>query len=208
MIEEKINEQEYPIIGAIGAASPTVPYNPTTGVKTGYFLRELIEKKGGSLFTGGMEGVGIDIYVGIALYCKEHKTTEDHFFVLFPEGDLKPADGKYEEIASKVIGKPLTIIGAGKDFEQRRAGVAEAANLLVVLNGGDGTTDEVIRAIQKGKRVYCLRGTGGTADLLIDYKECPVVRSDIGLENKELIIPVDSIDELISKIEDNYKGTQ
>src|SRR3990167_6541755 len=89
---------EHPIIGIIGATQPLPGYNPREAVKLGYLLRQSMEKKG-TLFTGGVHGVGVDIYRGIIDYCLE-KNVSDKFFILFPDINSNPPE-EYFNLAKK-----------------------------------------------------------------------------------------------------------
>ena len=82
-LEEITNKYESPIIGIIGATSPLPGYDSDDAYRMGYELREIVNDKG-VLFTGGVSGVGLDVYRGIVDYCVE-KDVEDRFFVLIPD---------------------------------------------------------------------------------------------------------------------------
>src|SRR3989344_4806210 len=87
--EEIRTKHEKPIIGIIGATSPLRDYTKEMGIELGYKLRGFLEGKQGSLFTGGVPGVGADVYEGISKYCEENNL-EDRFFVLVPEDEFVP----------------------------------------------------------------------------------------------------------------------
>ncbi len=123
-LEDKIrSEKEVPIIGIIGSTSPINPYTRNMGVDVGYELRKYLNDKKGTLFTGGVNGVGVDVYTGVLKYCIENygkrvlpfkkNIPDDRFFVLVPEEMEMPLfhgifkeENIHESSFTKVIYEP------------------------------------------------------------------------------------------------------
>src|SRR5947207_839694 len=66
------------VIGVIGSTSPTSPYRGHMGFLVGYMLQEMLGDKN-TLLTGGVEGVGVDVFCGYAA----HKSS-GNFVALIP----------------------------------------------------------------------------------------------------------------------------
>lgn len=227
---DKIKEfYESPIIGVIGATVPSKDYESTMGIQTGYGLRKMITRSGGSIFTGGVQGVGVDVYSGIIRFCIENATKtgkmiDDNFFVLIPhfapvmneapaflletQVRLAPYNvpTQYELIARFTASRELGVVRAGHDMDERREYVAKVADMLVVVNGGHGTLDEALNALQLGKRIVTVATTGGSARLLSDLvngniseqKKAALKKVGLFVDNVDTskICCVDSLDEL------------
>lgn len=183
---ERITGKKRPLIGVIGAAKPTGEYSREVGRLAGYKLRKYLEGNEGTIFTGGVNGVGFDVYAGIVrfhleTYLKDDRLLEDMFFVLTPESEAVPKE--YIDL-SRIVAR-LEIVRVGADLEQRRTCLAEVADVLIVLNGAYGTLDEAVKGLKNSKRVVTLPSTGGTADLLAAIKEGSLDRVKIE-ELKEL----------------------
>ncbi|NQU98635.1 LOG family protein [Candidatus Woesearchaeota archaeon] len=214
-------EKGIPVIGVIGASSPDDKYDERIGIEVGHMLREFIGKKGGSIFTGGVSGVGIDTYIGVLRFCfetagKGDKVLDDNFFVLIPEhgtktyndhGGGEDAEGKYmppKKYFDLAVGSrngKLDIVRVGNDMAERRAYVSEIADVVVAINGGEGTIDEACHVLDAGKHVICMAEYGGAAAALFKYKHGLL---DISLEeeiNKDLIIGVESVYEMVSELQ-------
>lgn len=176
-----------PLIVAIGASWPTIGYKPAVAMRVGYELRGMIESFGGSLFTGGVEGVGVDFYRGVINYCKEKELKEDRFFVVYPEIGMRPPM-RYDNYAAE-IGGNLAIVKGGKDMMERRQRLAETADFGVVLNGSHGTLDEAVQIIKAGKTLFALNSTGGVARLLRRYNMGQFLRN------------FDNIDDMLVELE-------
>lgn len=192
-LEEIIEKYERPLIGIIGATSPLPDYDSDDAYRLGYELRRAVEKKG-TLFTGGVHGVGLDAYQGITDYCAE-KGVEDKFFVLFPEIEIEPPN-EYFTLAEKTKNRILKVERAGKDMEERRSYVAAVADVLVLMNGAEGTLDETMKGLYLEKPVICLQNSGGAAEVISKLK-----RGEIETQlkvNRDLIKPFDSISEAIN----------
>ena len=192
-LEEITSKYERPIIGIIGAASPLPGYDSDDAYRLGYELREVVDKKG-SLFTGGVSGVGIDVYRGIVDYCLE-KRVEDKFFVLSPNIEFELPQ-EYFRLAERTKNGALRVEKVGQDMEERRSYVGAVADLLVVVNGSTGTIDEALKGLFLGKPVVCLQNSGGAAEVISKFKKGEI---DIPLNvNRELIKPFDSISEAVN----------
>jgi len=192
-LEEITAKHEHPIIGIIGATSPLPDYDSDDAYRLGYELRQVVDSKG-SLFTGGVSGVGIDVYRGIVDYCLE-KGVDDKFFVLFPNMDFEPPQ-EYFKLAGKTKNGVLRVEKVGQDMEERRSYVGAVADLLVLVNGSVGTIDEALKGLFLGKPVICLQNSGGASDVLSRFKKGEI---EIPLNvDKELIKPFDSISEIVN----------
>ncbi len=198
-LEEITSKYESPRIGIIGATSPLPDYDSDDAYRLGYELRDVVNRKG-SLFTGGVSGVGIDVYRGIVDYCLEHGV-DDKFFVLFPNMKFEPPK-EYSELAEKTKGGILRVERVGEDMEERRSYVGAVADLLVLVNGARGTIDEALKGLYLGKPVVCLQNSGGAAEVISKVKRGEI---DIPLDiNKELIKPFDSITEIVNYLSNEF----
>ena len=190
-------EKEQPLIAVIGATLPTEEYKKEMGMGAGYALRKYIDNRRGTLFTGGVDGVGVDVYTGIMRYCIDklescrflRKMPDDRFFVLVPafdhirvEQDSSPSESRYIIVRFEVPeayralgviseGGKLNVVTAGSDMEERRNYLAEIADVLITINGGMGTLDEAITANKNRKPVITLSYSGGAASLLHSIKD-------------------------------------
>lgn len=196
---EKVrSKHSMPIIGVIGATNPDAAYSSEQGIKVGYELREFFHNRSGSLFTGGVEGVGVDIYTGVLRFCieqgmKEQRFLDDKFFILIPEYAERPIEMPYiahavwaADIKNVmdpyvppneyfVLGRltkngEIAIVRAGKTMAERRAYVGEIADALVAVNGGLGTLDEARYCLKENKPVFAVDTTGGAAQILAEIR--------------------------------------
>ncbi|VVB77632.1 Uncharacterised protein [uncultured archaeon] len=207
VLEEITRKYEYPILGIIGATVPSEDYPEDETVELGYRLRELIQENNGTLFTGGVSGVGLDFYRGVIDYCKRNGV-DDKFFCLFPNFDgteVNPPE-EYYELANE-INKQLSVERFGRDMEQRRMAVGPVADSLVLVNGSSGTLDEAIRSLAYEKSLITLKNSGGAADIILDIKEGRLPRPDFPL-NLDLIQPAKSIDEIVDYLSSLYFNKQ
>lgn len=151
LISDVRAQETLPIIGIIGAGWPQPPYHERMGIEVGEVLRKFLRNRG-TLFTGGIGGVGIDAYVGVTRYCvtqreKTQEPVDDRFFVLIPQevacettaGEFfaQPYEPPqlYHRLAQLSKKSPLKIIRAGKTMAERREYVARIADALVIING-------------------------------------------------------------------------
>ncbi len=207
----------HPLISVIGAISPSREYVKEMGFETGFALREFIEKRRGSIFTGGVDGVGVDIYAGILAYCLRNgsqQSQDDRFFVLVPQfvipnrrEDLDKSfeyapPQSYEALAMLNSNQQLGIEVAGVDMSERRRYLAEVADVFVALNGGLGTVDEATMALQHGKSVVALANSGGAAGILAAIKTSQL---DVKIENelRRYHVPLDEL--MQPHLKDNIK---
>ncbi len=178
-----------PIIGVIGASNPDFYYCSQMGIVAGFLLAKRCHEKGGSIFTGGVDGVGSDVFTGVAMYCAKNKVKVP-FFVMIPNGyehveysadqdiesdeqldselkatieilpfNLSSAYTSIEQIAEVEIEKVRT----GKEMSERRLYVAKGCDILVMINGGIGTLDEAKVAVANGKKVIVVNASAGAA---------------------------------------------
>ena len=117
-----------PIIGVIGATAPQNDYNRNQGIKVGYKLREAINSAG-TIFTGGVNGVGVDVYIGVMKFCVDHGNLDDKFFVLIPqfltirgtqEQISYDTPEAYHVLAALTTKGHLEIVYAGDSMDERR----------------------------------------------------------------------------------------
>jgi hypothetical protein len=222
LIQQVRSRWQSPIIGIIGATIPTEEYTRGMGIEVGYAVREHLSEAG-SVFTGGVDGVGVDAYAGIMKYCIDQglskgRLPEDRFFVLIPHyfmmgpprrGIRRQARVEYDPPQSYAVlaalskeGK-LSIERAGSTMDERREFVAGIADKLVVVNGGSGTLDEAINALEFGKPIITLPYTYGAASIIALAKKgkiSPAMRhqlwnSRLSFDNVDLsnILVADSI---------------
>lgn len=151
------------LIAVIGASRPTKGYSSSMGRLVGYKLRESI-KKDDMIVTGGVRGVGLDVYRGVINYCKERKISDDQFMLIYPEILIWPPLEYFDY--AREINKGLEIRIEGEDMLERREKLAEICDCAVVLNGGWGTLDEVWLFLLKKKPVFGLGYSGGAASYI------------------------------------------
>lgn len=74
----------------------------------------------------------------------------------------------------------------------RNTVIINTADVLIAIGGGSGTMSEISFAWQYGKKVLCVTNFGGWARELAG--------KDLDTRNKDLLIPVSDIDEIIEKL--------
>lgn len=169
-----------PIIGVIGASNPDYDYSPQMGIIAGFMIAKRCHEQGGSIYTGGVDGVGSDVFTGVALYCAKHNV-KIPFFVMIPSGYERivydgdaPVDSEilpfelstsYTAIA-KITETDLQEVITGKEMSERRLYVAKGGDLLIVINGSTGTMDEAKLAVRHSKDVIVVKSTGGAASAI------------------------------------------
>lgn len=200
-LEELTQKYEHPIIAVIGATQPLPDYEQKIGESLGYKLRELLEKQQGTIFTGGVPGVGVDIYQGVINYCQEHSKSNDKFFCLLPEE--YPICIDYLLSADEIGKNSVSIERIGKDMEERRTNLSNLADCLIVVNGSHGTLDEALKSMLLGKKLLCLANSGGAAKVLekIKLEEIQGLPKEI---NSSLIELFYNVDDLIAYLEQEY----
>lgn len=192
-LADKIREKyPRPLIAVIGATNPSKEYTDRIGIAVGYQLRGYVGREGGTIFTGGVEGVGVDVYVGVMQYCLNvvrsgekgqlSSFPNDHFFVLIPQTsglDILLSgksggvydDAYYPPSGYTALGK-LTKRGSldaqrgGQTLADRRRVLSHLADVVVMVNGGGGTLDEGVTAVCNSKPVIALSYSGGAARVL------------------------------------------
>ena len=182
-------EKQVPIIGVIGGTNPTEEYSREMGINVGYALRQLGEDITCSIFSGGVEGVGLDVYGGIIKYCLQNGKRDDFFFTLIPELDegqfnidkftgsgmiSKVRPKRAYHLPSLLSLNDIAQVMAGRDMNERRKYVAEVADALVMVNGGLGTLDEAFNALKRPIPVFTLGNTGGMAEELASLRDQPL----------------------------------
>lgn len=189
------SEFKGPIIGVVGATSPDYYYSSDNGIITGYLIRKFLagDPALGHLFTGGVEGVGLDAYIGASMFARENKVPSK-FFALIPQFNMIPVYNEDDEFfnpgrrvpshfnpvpydipssyrnVSRLTGEKCKEVRAGEEMSDRRAYVAAIADVLVVVNGGGGTLDEAVSAIKVDTPIIVVQNTGGAAKDLADRK--------------------------------------
>lgn len=187
-LEDFLKIAERPLIAVIGATIPTKEYNATMGLDIGRAIRDNIDKHPGTIFTGGVEGVGVNVYHGVVNHSFYYATfgrpiPKTRFFVLVPNNELVEdeitggfSNKKYEvpesyHELSKLARQELTIVRIGNNLKERRNYLAQIADVLVMINGSTGTLDEAILASKLSKKVFVLGNSGGLARTLVKCKE-------------------------------------
>ncbi len=179
-----------PLIAAIGGGNPNVPYDIQMGLRVGQEMTVFMNKENrGTLFTGGMGGVGVDIFVGVVKH-RLFAKYPNHFFVLIPESEVFSFQGKDElpiefreaEAYTKLAALadiPLVRERVGESLADRRVCLAATADFAICLHGTGGTLDEAASMIRRGKPVIVCEESGGISADLCDYKERLVLSKDI-----------------------------
>ncbi len=149
--------EQYPgiRIGVIGATIPARGYSQKIGMELGRRLRRFVGE-GGFVFTGGVAGVGVDVYRGAL---EESQGKDDRFFALLPE-DMD-ADYEYSAFGPRKV----ETVHFGRDMFERRIGMGKVADVVIILNGRGGTLHEAIAALEAGRKVIAL-DYGGAGSLL------------------------------------------
>lgn len=223
LIDKIRTEKESPLIAVIGATNPGKDYDKKIGIDAGYYLRHSFHHKKGNIFTGGVNGVGVDIYTGIIKYCinRANNLINDNFFILIPSyhwniSELDNHSKKvpyeppsaYESLGHISRKGKLDKIVAGVDMEERRKYLAMIADIIIVINGGSGTIHEAIEGLNNNKPVINLFNTGGATDILKNfgegkriYTEGFIKEGDLLLANKKYLYQAKDTDEMINIIE-------
>jgi hypothetical protein len=222
--------KERPLIAVIGSTQPTQGYSPLHGIGVGYALRGYMEKRSGTIFTGGVDGVGVDVYAGVIKYCLEQskagaKIADDRFFALVPQYSFIPAKRLFsftEEQQATPFQLPRTysmlalmtdkgkidLVTGGTDLAERRRVLAETADIIITLNGSAGTLDEASMALRLGKPVITLPHTRGAATILHMLRdpsfelpqELEVVGAGLDLVDKKLILSASNTTEMLGHL--------
>ena len=181
------NKLTRPIKVVIGASNPDYSYSPHQGVTAGH----LLSATAGSVVNGGVEGVGLDVFIGAAAHAAINKTDLD-FHALIPESYAVPLNqenystiheteesGAYMSLpfdipdsyleVCKLYNKKLQIVRAGEEMSDRRLALAKIADVVIMINGSSGTLDEAIHSINMRKRLIICANTGGAANYLAQW---------------------------------------
>ncbi|MBT6336285.1 HAD-IIB family hydrolase, partial [Candidatus Woesearchaeota archaeon] len=172
-----------PLIGIIGAASPSAGYSKAVAEEIG----RKIQQTGAIMFTGGVPGAGVDTARGFL-----EQANAEEFFTILPEG-TRQAHG-YDGLTDE----PVTVEGKGKGMLERRTVIAKAADVIVVVNGGYGTLDEAVQSLQEGRQVIAT-DTGGVASLLYESKQ----RGKLSDQLISRGVPLDALEQIIVADETN-----
>ncbi|MDD5775197.1 MAG: HAD hydrolase family protein [Candidatus Omnitrophica bacterium] len=153
------------LIAVIGATNPTLKYSFETGEHLGAKLGSYAEQQDAVLFTGGVAGVGVDVFNG---FSRVNKTPGARFFVVLPEGQ-RPSGG---------YGAAVPVVTFGLDMVERRIGMGKIPDVLIVLNGQGGTLDEARVGLENGKKLIVL-DHGGAGSILYRAKENGKLNQDL-----------------------------
>ena len=172
----------------IGATSPTEGYQNSDGEELGRHLGNWFKAepdRGNHLFTGGVDGVGVDVYKGLA---GADSNADDIFSVLLPQF-VSPAPGYDENSPRGDVARDMI----GQNMEQRRLGIGFVADILVVMNGEAGTMHEAITGLKNGRKLIAL-AYGGAGQELYDAKITGIIpdslrREGLTEEHLKLITP-------------------
>lgn len=179
-VRKIVSKYEPPRIGVIGG-SYVSESNARLCRRIGGSLRDFIGRRGW-LFSGGVSGAGFEVYRGIADYSSQHRVS-DRFFTLLPRGD-EPYE--YTDLARKLLKKEVTNEACGSSMEQRRRAMSMVGNVLIVVEGGGGTEDEALNAVENGTPLISFYKSGGAAG---EYSE-----------KSELVHPVADINEMLATL--------
>ncbi len=165
-------------VAIIGSAKPSEKYAVADGERLGRALADYLRPFEGVAFTGGDLGVGADFYRGYF----SSQMSKDRFFVLLPTR-FGPNE-EYEKVSSN----NLSIERLGTSFTVRNIGTALVGDVFIVINGNNGTTQEVIEALRRGKPVVALN-YGGVGEILYQAKKSGKIPQDLqdkGLDENAL----------------------
>lgn len=190
--DEILARHKRPIIAVLGSIEPDIEFELDDAVRLGYMLGEFC-KEGGTVMTGGVQGVGVAAYSGLLDYCSESRNNIS-FFVLLPcDDNIQPIE--YMDLASR-SGHDLVIERIGRDMAERRVGLASVADIAVICNGAQGTLDEAINMLIKKKDIIVLANSGGAAKYIASE-----LRRSL---NTIHIISSDSVTDAIEYLREKY----
>jgi predicted Rossmann-fold nucleotide-binding protein len=149
---------ESPRVGVIGSGEYENLQNAKLSRLVGQTLRKFIGNEGW-LFTGGVGGVGYDVYRGILDYSKK-KRLDDRFFALIPKSYLAE---EYDELSAKTLGRHVRVEVFGYDWEHRRKGMSLVGDALIMIEGGGGTDDEARHSLRNQTPLITFPESGGAA---------------------------------------------
>jgi len=169
-VDEIRSSMQGPFIVTIGSKRPSAKYDSRFSIDLGYSLRQDINDKPGTLFTGGVTGIGVDTYIGIIKGCLDLNYSDDRFFVLVAE-DFKPDNGYLKAKYMHSGQTNLNVQILGKNHIERRWHLSLISDYMITLNGESGTLEEALVGLEYGKSIITLPETGGVAELLAELKE-------------------------------------
>lgn len=120
-----------------------------TAYRAAYQVGLEVAKRGAVLLTGGLGGV-------MDAASKGAKDAGGFVIGIVPQDDKTSANPHCDAVIA-------TGIGHARDFL-----TAYSADVVIVVGGGAGTMIEVAAAYQKKIPIIALRGSGGTADRVVD----------------------------------------
>lgn len=167
--------ERLPLIGVIGSTRPSFPYSSKSGIELGYLLRSYLNEREGTLFTGGVEGVGVDVYAGVIKWellnpGKIIASRNNRFVTIIPERiDFRKEaipytlPRVYSLLANMLGNAAVREIRYGSEMYERRLAIASLGDVLIMCSGGAGTLHEALEALSLGKPVIAIPSTGGTS---------------------------------------------
>jgi HAD superfamily hydrolase (TIGR01484 family) len=167
-------------VAVIGATSLGEGYRQEQGEIIGGKLADLVRQMDGWIFTGGVRGVGVDVFRGLA---KREDAIKKFVVVLPQQTSVDPGYqavlGPEQEITREIIGATMS---------DRRVGIALAADVLLVVNGGRGTLHEAVTALEHGRPIVVFP-YGGIGEELYRMKEAGIIPekfSEVGMKPEYL----------------------
>jgi hypothetical protein len=173
MMQDLRNQFGYPLIGVIGATSPDTDYSADISYIAGYLLAAIANKYKGAVFTGGVDGVGVDVYMGATSYYAETKETP-RFFTLIPHHYMVMVGnnyGKPEAFINKkkkrYIPKPYVLPFQYKnleDFLKLRVGATDENFNLIEVRAGNDMGERRMFLAKAADVMIVINGGAGTLD--------------------------------------------
>ncbi len=162
------------VIGIIGSGSDFLNDN----IKEFAFeLGDRLVFEGYRIVSGGKAGI-------MEAVCRGAMNSDNYFegsiIGILPESDKKYANNYCDLIIPTGFGINRNTI------------IINTADVLIAIKGDAGTLSEIAFAWQYSKKVLCVTGFGGWSEKL--------AAQNIDSKNKDLLIPVSDIDEIIEEI--------
>lgn len=169
-----------PIVGIIGSTSPSYGYVPALGTMVGFNVCKVLSKyENSAIFTGGVEGVGLDAYTGISMYRIANKDSMCKFFTLIPDTTKRrilntkeyedvPYDLPYEySMVSRFaemngVKDTLSIVRAGHGMAERRDYVGAIPDVVILMNGSNGSMAEALCTLDNDIPLLVLPSSGSS----------------------------------------------
>jgi len=169
--EKNLKGIQRPYIGVVGPSQPKSGYLRRTGEEVGWQLRNYLEERTGGILLKG-NTVGIDVYRGII---RRSLTQDDKTTLLFPlYSEVNQSENRllttiYTELAT-LFGEPrMKRLRGSKDSVRKK--LATLPNVLIVINGWNGTLNEVRYALESEIPVIPILSTGCAASLTGKFRE-------------------------------------